>query len=194
MQNGTTSAAPGSLALAVLLASATLTVMAGATIAPSPPGLAIALSAPFAGVLLDRASKRNVLVLAMALYTVAGSSGLYLDSLNLILVGRMFLGLAVGIIMTASVSLVADLWQGERRGEIMGWQGAAMSFGGVLFVGSGLFLDQLSYGLIGPPLVSAGGLHFVCLAMGLVAAALSATLIVVTLRSRLIRPTTILLF
>lgn len=56
---------------------------------------------------------------------------------------------------------------------------------------SGIFLGQFSRGLIGPMLVAAGSLHFVYLTMGLVAAALSAILIVVSLRSRLIRPITI---
>ena len=154
--------------MVVLLSAATLTVMSGATIAPSlpglldhfagdpraaqlvpliltAPGLAIAVCAPLAGVVLDVVPKRNALVLAMALYAVAGSSGLYLNSLDAILVGRVFLGLAVGVIMTATVALVADLWQGERRVMVMGWQGAAMSFGGVVFVGGGGLLSELGW-------------------------------------------------
>lgn len=159
---------PSPTALVVLLAAATLTVMAGATIAPSlpgllahfsddplaprlvpliltVPGLAIALSAPFAGVVLDRASKRDVLIGAMLVYAAAGSSGLYLTSLEAILVGRFVLGLAVGTIMTASVALVGDLYVGEMRERVMGWQGAAMSFGGVLFVGGGGLLAALGW-------------------------------------------------
>ena len=154
--------------MVVLLSAATLTVMSGATIAPSlpglldhfpgdpraaqlvpliltAPGLAIAVCAPLAGIVLDVVPKRNALVLAMALYAVAGSSGLYLNSLDAILVGRVFLGLAVGVIMTAAVALVADLWQSERRAMVMGWQGAAMSFGGVVFVGGGGLLSELGW-------------------------------------------------
>lgn len=164
----TSSSASSRVATIVLLASATLTVMAGATIAPSlpsllahfaddpraarlvpliltAPGLAIALTAPFVGVILDRASKRNMLVGAILLYAVAGSSGLYLSSLDTILVGRVVLGIAVGVIMTASVALVADLFDGARRAAVMGWQGASMSFGGMLFVGTGGVLAELGW-------------------------------------------------
>ncbi len=162
------SRAPGKSSLFVLLAAATLTVMAGATISPSlpgllahfaddpradvlvpliltAPGLAIALSAPLAGILLDRLSKRAVLAAAIVLYALAGSSGLYLSSLDAILVGRLVLGVAVGTIMTASLALVADLYQGSERERVMGWQGAAMSFGGVLFVGVGGLLGEIGW-------------------------------------------------
>ena len=164
----TETAEPTRTALFVLLAAATLTVMAGATISPSlpgllahfaddpraealvpliltSPGLAIAISAPLAGVLLDRASKRNVLAVAIVLYALAGSSGLYLSSLDAILVGRLVLGVAVGTIMTASLALVADLYRGVERTRVLGWQGAAMSFGGVVFVGVGGLLGEIGW-------------------------------------------------
>ena len=154
--------------LFALLASATLTVMAGATISPSlpglvahfaddaraewlvpfiltAPGLAIAIAAPLSGVLVDRTVKRNVLIAGIALYVLAGSSGLYLDSLNAILVGRLFLGLAVGAVMTASIALIADVYEGEARQRVLGWQAASMGIGGILFIGAGGVLGQLDW-------------------------------------------------
>ncbi|WP_415836545.1 MFS transporter, partial [Palleronia rufa] len=150
-------AGPTRLTLFALLASATLTVMAGATISPSlpglvahfaddpraewlvpfiltAPGLAIAVAAPLSGVLVDRTVKRRVLLAGIVLYVLAGSSGLYLDSLDAILVGRLFLGLAVGAVMTASMALIADVWEGEARQRVLGWQAASMGVGGILFI------------------------------------------------------------
>ena len=160
--------APGRLTLFALLASATLTVMAGATIAPSlpglvahfaddpraewlvpfiltAPGLAIAVAAPLSGVVVDRSVKRNVLLAGIALYIAAGTSGLYLDSLDAILVGRLFLGLAVGAVMTASMALIADVYEGEARQRVLGWQAASMGIGGILFIGFGGLLGQLDW-------------------------------------------------
>ncbi|TFL18820.1 MFS transporter [Jannaschia formosa] len=162
-----TSSATG-LTLFALLASATLTVMAGATIAPSlpglvahfagdpraewlvpfiltAPGLAIAVAAPLSGMLVDRTVKRRVLLGGIALYVLAGSSGLYLDTLDAILIGRLFLGLAVGAVMTASIALIADIWEGEARQRVLGWQAASMGVGGILFIGSGGLLGQLDW-------------------------------------------------
>jgi MFS family permease len=155
-------------ALVILLLCATLTVMAGATIAPSlpgiaahfetqpggaalvpmiltVPGLAIAIAAPLAGLLADRTPKRRVLLIGIAVYVIAGSSGLYLDTIGLITFGRLFLGVAVGAIMTSAMALIADLFDDAERGRILGYQAAAMSFGGMSFIMAGGFLADLHW-------------------------------------------------
>ncbi len=121
--------------LPVLLACASLTVMAGATIAPglpgllahfadhpdaeyltrfiiTVPGLAIAITAPIAGLLADRLGRRVLLQIGVALYIVAGSAGLWLDDLNMLLLSRLALGGAVGMIMVCSMALLTDHFQG----------------------------------------------------------------------------------
>lgn len=154
--------------LIILLACATLTVMAGATIAPSlpglqdhfadnadaswlvpliltVPGLAIALASPVTGYIVDRVTKRNVLVFGIGLYILAGSSGLYLDAIGHILVGRVLLGVAVACIMPSAMALIANLYTDEERGRVLGYQAAAMSFGGVIFIMSGGLLADVSW-------------------------------------------------
>ncbi|MGB7431447.1 MAG: MFS transporter [Ahrensia sp.] len=154
--------------LIILLACATLTVMAGATIAPSlpglqdhfadnpdatwlvpliltVPGLAIALASPVTGYIVDRATKRNVLVFGICLYILAGSSGLYLDAIGHILIGRVLLGIAVACIMPSAMALIANLYTDEERGRVLGYQAAAMSFGGVIFIMSGGLLADVSW-------------------------------------------------
>lgn len=155
-------------ALVILLMCATLTVMAGATISPSlpglqdhfastpgagalvplvltVPGLAIALMSPIAGFLADNLPKRRLLAAGIVLYVIAGSSGLFLDSIGHILVGRAFLGVAVAGVMTASMSLIASLYTDAERARILGFQAAAMSFGGVVFILAGGFLADLNW-------------------------------------------------
>ncbi|TCD10987.1 MFS transporter [Oricola cellulosilytica] len=155
-------------ALIILLMCATLTVMAGATIAPSlpglqdhfaslpeagtlvplvltVPGLAIALMSPIAGFLADHLPKRRLLAAGIVLYVIAGSSGLYLDLIGHILVGRAFLGVAVAGVMTSSMALIASLYTDAERARILGFQAAAMSFGGVVFILAGGFLADLHW-------------------------------------------------
>lgn len=155
-------------ALVVLLLCATLTVMAGATIAPTlpglsahfagqpggdryvpliltMPGLAIALGAPLAGMIADRALKRRLLVAGIAVYIVAGSSGLYLDTVGAIIAARLVLGIAVGAIMTSATALIATLFTDAERGRILGLQAAAMSFGGMVFILSGGILADVHW-------------------------------------------------
>jgi MFS family permease len=109
-----------------LLVASALTVMAGATIAPSLPtmqarfvevahadllvrlvltlpALFVVIGAPLAGLMVDRWGRKPLLVVSLPLYGLAGSSGFFLESLSGILVGRALLGLAVAGIMTAAV-------------------------------------------------------------------------------------------
>ncbi len=151
-----------------LLAVSSLTVMAGATISPSLPAiqahftdvpavdvlarlvltlpaLFIALGAPLAGVLVDRWGRKPLLVVCVLLYAVAGVSGVYLDALTPILIGRALLGLAVAGIMTASVTLVADYFEGDQRTSFLGLQAGFMAFGGFIFLTAGGFLAGISW-------------------------------------------------
>ena len=164
----TTEVPPQRLPGWVLLATSSLTVMAGATIAPglpslaahfrdvphvdllakmvlTVPALAIALCASLAGALVDRVGRRRVLVASCLLFALAGASGAVLSSLPAILVGRALLGVAVAGAMTSATALIADLFAEEARPRFLGLQAAAMSFGGVVFLPLGGGLAELSW-------------------------------------------------
>ncbi|MEN9568164.1 MAG: hypothetical protein RLZZ69_3360, partial [Cyanobacteriota bacterium] len=151
-----------------LLLVSTLTVMSGATIAPSLPAmgeyfadvpnadylvrlaltlpaLLIALGAPVVGVMIDRLGRKPILLVALVLYGLAGSSGLVLNSLNLILVGRVLLGISVAGIMTTATTLIADYYIGNARAQFLGLQAGFMGLGGVIFLSVGGFLADLNW-------------------------------------------------
>ncbi|WP_394620281.1 MFS transporter [Lentzea sp. JNUCC 0626] len=149
----TTRTAPTRTARAVVLASATLTIMAAAIIAPSLPAmgevygegvlirlaltitsLAIAVSAPAAGLLADKTGRKPLLTASLALYAAGGTAGYFVTNLPLLLTTRAVLGLAVGGIMTAVSALIADWFEGKERGKFLGYQQAAASLGGVVFL------------------------------------------------------------
>ncbi|GGM85754.1 MFS transporter [Lentzea pudingi] len=137
----------------MVLASATLTIMAAAIIAPSLPAmgevygegvmvrlaltitsLAIAVSAPLAGLAADRTGRKPLLTGGLVLYAVAGTAGYFVTSLPVLLVTRTLLGLAVGAVMTAVSALITDWFEGPERGRFLGFQQAAASLGGVVFL------------------------------------------------------------
>ncbi|MBE9043877.1 MFS transporter [Pleurocapsales cyanobacterium LEGE 10410] len=153
---------------ATLLLTSSLTVMSGATIAPSLPAmqeyfatvpnsallvrlvltipaLFIAIGGLFAGQLVDRLGRKFLLIASTALYGLAGASGLVLNSLGTILVGRAILGLAVAGIMTGVTTLIADYYTGQTRANFMGLQAAFMGLGGVVFLSIGGFIADLNW-------------------------------------------------
>ena len=152
--------APTRAVQATLLVTATLSVMAGAIISPSLPALEehfaatpqvdyltrfivtipsifMATAAPFAGYVIDKFGRRKLLVAAVLLYAVAGTSAAVIDSITAILVSRAFLGIATAGIMTSVGTLIGDLFTGSARDRMMGLRGAFNNFGGVVYLSLG---------------------------------------------------------
>ncbi len=163
------SAAMPSLATRLLLLLlSSLTVMAGATVAPSLPAMAehfaatpgvdllsrlvltlpallIAIAAYPSGWVIDRLGRKIPLLAGVLLYALAGSSGLVLDSLHAILVGRALLGLAVAMLLTATTTLIGDLLPPGARERFLGFTASFMGFGGVVFLTMGGLLAELGW-------------------------------------------------
>ena len=158
----------GSGLKATLLIAASLTVMAGATISPGLPGMRehfadtqnadllvrlvltvpaifIALAAPFTGLLIERIGRLRMLTIGALLYAAAGTTGLWMQTLPALLVGRAILGLAVACVMTTVTTLAGDYFQGEARARFLGQQAAFMGLGGLIFVTGGGFAADLHW-------------------------------------------------
>ncbi|MEV4947150.1 MFS transporter [Streptomyces sp. NPDC053755] len=86
------------------------------------PALALALLAPFAGVIVDRLGRKRLLVVATLLYAVFGTAPLFLDSLHAILVSRILVGITEAAIMTACTTLIGDYYSGELRDRYVALQ------------------------------------------------------------------------
>jgi MFS family permease len=155
-----------------LLLTSSLTVMAGATVSPALPAmkqqfegaiadpdlrttlvklvitlpaLFIVIGSPIAGIIVDRFGRKSLLLISAVLYGLAGSSGLYLESLTAILAGRALLGLAVSGVMVSATTLIADYYAGPARAGFMGLQAGSMGLGGVLFLTLGGALAQQNW-------------------------------------------------
>jgi MFS family permease len=157
--------------LTLLLASS-LTVMSGATVSPSLPAmkqhfesaiadadlrttlvklvitlpaLFIVIGSPIAGLVVDKFGRKPLLLITAILYGFAGSSGLFLESLPTILVGRAILGFAVAGVMVSATTLIADYYSGPARAAFMGLQAGFMGLGGVVFLTVGGALAQQNW-------------------------------------------------
>jgi MFS family permease len=156
------------LAKATLLLASTLTVMSGATIAPALPqmeevfshvhnapflvrlvltlpALFIVLSAPILGRISDRHGRLKVILPSLILYGVSGSAGFFAETIWFLLITRAVLGIAVAGIMTTATTMIGDLYSGETRTKIIGYQSAFMAMGGVVYVGVGGLLADIDW-------------------------------------------------
>jgi len=144
----------------VILASATLTVMAGATLGPvvnlvreglgidpasvgfivTTHALFVALFSPLAGSIIDRIGTKKPFMFGLVLYGLSGGSGLFIDSYWPLIVSRALLGIAVAATMNCTAVMILNLYQGAERNKVMGWRSSANNFGSVIFplIGGGL--------------------------------------------------------
>lgn len=151
-----------------LLLAATMTVMAGAIVAPSLPNISkvfagtphiellsklvitlpalfIAIFSPPAGRIADRLGRMPLLLGSLLLYALGGTSAYFVNNIYLILLSRAVLGIAIAGTMTSVVTLAGDYFEGGERKSFLGLQGAFMAMGGVVFVMLGGVLADVSW-------------------------------------------------
>jgi len=109
------------------------------------PSLVIALLAPFLGHLIAKIGKKKAATIALIQFAISGSAGLYLESINMILLSRAVLGIMIAVLMIVTTSLVGDYFKPEDRPKFMGLQNAFVGLGGILFVVGGGFLSDISW-------------------------------------------------
>jgi MFS family permease len=151
----------------VILASGTLTVMAGSILSPvlnlireglgvdpasvgliiTAHGLFIAIFSPLWGNLIDRIGTKKPFMFGLALYGLAGGSGLFITTYWGLIISRAFLGIAVAAIINSITVTILNLYKGEDRNKIMGWRGSANAFGGIIWPLIGGLLGGLSWHL-----------------------------------------------
>ena len=87
------------------------------------PGLAMAILAPFAGLLVDRFGRRRLLLICTAFYGLFGSAPLLLDNLAHIYYSRLLLGVTEAGILTIVNTLIGDYWDDKGRKNWLFLQG-----------------------------------------------------------------------
>jgi MFS family permease len=97
------------------------------------PALALALLAPFAGVIVDRVGRKRLLVVATVLYALFGTAPLWLESLGGIIAGRALVGVAEAAIMTCCTTLIGDYYSGHRRVKYLTLQTMCASASATVF-------------------------------------------------------------
>lgn len=86
------------------------------------PALVIAIAAPFAGYVLDRFGRHQMVLAALIGFVIFGVAGAAGDSLDWLLWARAGLGLCVAFLAAGFTSLVGDLFSPEARAVVLGRQ------------------------------------------------------------------------
>ncbi len=160
------------IAAAILLFVGSLTVLAGAIIAPSLPAIAqhlatqgltiesanfwgkmlvsipalvILVCSPLMGYVIDRHGRRNVLLSGLFLFALSGVWGGIHPQFYSLIISRMGLGLSVAMSMTTAMTLISDYFKGHERERFMGYFSSAMALGGIVYFILGGFVATVNW-------------------------------------------------
>lgn len=109
------------------------------------PAIMLIVAAPIAGMLAARFGRRVVLLVSLLLYVLGGAGVLLIDDSTSLIALRLLLGVAGGGLLTSSLALVGEHFEGEGREQVLGYAtsasslvaAAALMFGGALVDGFG---------------------------------------------------------
>ncbi|PCR90247.1 MFS transporter [Natrinema ejinorense] len=168
----------------VLVAAATLTVMAGAILGPIVPqiqrelgvsgsaagliitthGGVIVLASPLVGSLVDRIGPRRPFVGGLLVYGLGGGAGLVVDSFYPLLASRVVLGIGTAAVYTSVTVLIYELYEGQAMERALGYRSSANSAGAAVWPLIGGAAGALAWN-------APFGVYLVAVPLGLLAAA-----------------------
>ncbi len=110
-------------------------------------GAAMVIGAPLTGFLADRLGLRRVLFLNYLLFTLAGSAGLYLTNLEVLVAARFLLGIAGSGAVTASIIVINKVLPPGQRAQWMGAYIAMNYVAGLALTPAAGYLAEINWHL-----------------------------------------------
>lgn len=98
------------------------------------PSLMIIPFTFIASYLTTKITKRSILFIGLTIYLIGGVGAQFMNSIELILLFRLILGMGVGLIVPLSMSLINDSFIGRERTQMMGLNSAFTNFSGIITV------------------------------------------------------------
>lgn len=97
---------------------------------------------PFLGVIADRVGRKTILVPSLFIFGIAGTACAFATDFTWLLILRFLQGIGGASLGALNVTLIGDLYQGNRRATAMGYNGSVLSVGTAAYpaIGGGLAL------------------------------------------------------
>lgn len=102
---------------------------------------------PILGVLADRFSRKVILIPSLFLFGIAGTACAFAESFEQLLLFRAIQGSGSAALGVLNLTLIGDLYSGNKRATAMGYNGSVLSVGTAVYpaVGGGLTLIAWNY-------------------------------------------------
>lgn len=110
--------------------------------------------APVLGILADRLGRKIILLPSLFIFGLAGGACFFTKSWEVLLVLRFFQGIGGASLGLLNVTLIGDIYEGKRRGEMMGYNASVLSTGTAVYpaIGGALAMAGWQYPFLLPML------------------------------------------
>jgi MFS family permease len=109
------------------------------------PGICIAIIAPFAGVLVDKFGRRNLLIWFTVVYGLGGILPFFLDGFNTVITGRLLLGVGEAFVLVIGNTLLGDYFAPKDRTKWLMVQGFFGSIAAALLLSLSGYLANMGW-------------------------------------------------
>ena len=100
---------------------------------------------PIFGILADRYNRKVILVPSLFLFGIAGTACAFATSFDQLLLFRAFQGVGSAALGVLNLTLIGDLYSGNRRASVMGYNGSVLSIGTAMYPAIGGALAILGW-------------------------------------------------
>ncbi|ALO15154.1 Bacillibactin exporter [Salinivirga cyanobacteriivorans] len=104
--------------------------------------------APLMGILADRLGRKAVLIPSLILFGLAGAACAHTNNFNTLLILRVFQGLGAASLGSLNITIIGDLFEGNRRTTIMGYNASVLSIGTAFYPAIGGALALINWKFI----------------------------------------------
>jgi MFS family permease len=113
------------------------------------PGIFLA---PVVGILADHWGRKTILLPSLLLFGLAGTGCFFTKDWEILLILRFFQGIGAASLGSLNVTLIGDLFSGEKRTEVMGFNASILSVGTAAypFIGGALAMAGWQYPFLLP--------------------------------------------
>ena len=121
------------------------------------PGIFLA---PVVGLLADRWGRKTILLPSLFLFGIAGAACFFTNKWEILLLLRFFQGIGSAALGSLNVTLIGDLFSGQKRSAIMGYNASVLSVGTAAYpaVGGALAMAGWQFPFLLPLLAIPTGL------------------------------------
>ena len=98
------------------------------------PSVGIMLGGPTTGWVIEKVGSRNFLLVILIAFGFAGSAGLYLENVWLLIASRFILGVSAAGVVTGTLIMIGEYFDPVTRTRVLGYQGAVGAVSALLII------------------------------------------------------------